>query len=232
MTFAINEPATDTHNTAIISVSIIPSVTLGPTSIIVADAGAIERSQFAGRQVADVVSIEPIAVNPASISKGIIVFVVPGRWLSEHGANPGDVVFMKMADERWVEIPTVFNHQDGDLYYYTATTPQFSYFVITTRLAVTDAGTKPTTVPALPETIQILSPEQASGAAPTVSPATPATASPTIIRTTLTPAAAMTPTGTAGLPAYAVIAGVAAVLAGGFFIRRWWHRRQNPGLFR
>jgi PGF-pre-PGF domain-containing protein len=231
MTFAVNQPVTANAPGAIISVGVIPATNLGPTVITVADATTIDTSLIAGRQTAHIASIELVGVNPSAISQGTITFAVTGNWLSQHDVAPYDIVLMRNHDGQWSELATTFDHQSGDTYYFVATTPGFSYFGITTRVNAETINAS--IVTATPVATGI--PDTVPPPAPTTLPTSLSAPRPAMIQTTAIPASGAGPAGSSGSPVITVIAGIGGIVivaAGGFFVRRWWIRRQNPVLFR
>ena len=229
MNFAINEPVTSGDPVGIVSVDVVPNTALGPTDLTVADADTADDSAFAGRQVADIESIDLVGVNPSSVSSGTITFAVSGSWMREHGVTTGDIVLMRNHDGTWAELPTMFDHVTGDTYYFTATTPGFSSFAVATRLNATVAGNTTATIPV---TTGITS----SPTSPLTAPVTAATTQTTTVpQTTAVPASTDIPAGSSGIPvlwAVTGICGIVIAVTGGFLVRRWWIRRQNPALFR
>ena len=196
-----------------------------------ADANSIDTSPLTGREIAYIASIEPVGVNPSAIGQSTITFAVSGDWLSQQGITPENIVLMRDYDGQWSELITAFDHQDGDTYYFTATTPGFSYFAITTTLNAKTGNTTLSgtgTVPVFP----IVS----SGVKVSSVVTTPEFAAvPVTPRTTTVPASGTSPVHSSGIPVFTVIAGIVGisiVLFAGFLIRRWWIRRQNPALFR
>ena len=227
MTFAINQPVTENAPGAFTSVSVVPSVALGSTQVTVADANTIDMSPLAGRQTAYIASIEPVGVNPSAISQGTITFAVAGIWLSQHGVNPQDVVLMRDHDGQWSELTTTSDHQAGTTYYFTATTPGFSYFAITTRVNAAAENTT-TAENGSASTGVITSP-------PTITDSAQFGATPAATQTTVVPGSGVSPDRSSSIPVPVVIAcigGIAVVAVGGFLVRHWWIRRQNPALFR
>jgi PGF-pre-PGF domain-containing protein len=232
MTFTLNQAVTANAPGAFTSVSVVPSVTLGSTQMTVADATTIDTSQLADRQTAYIASIEPVGVNPSSISQSTITFAVAGSWLSQHGVNPQDIVLMRDHNGQWSELTTSFDHQAGNTYYFTATTPGFSYFAITTRVNAMTGNT--TTVTATP-TVTVIT-NAVTPLAPTTVPTYSRSATtPVTTQTTAVPASDAGPAGSTGIPVLAVITGIVGIVivtVGGVLVRRWWIRRQNPALFR
>jgi PGF-pre-PGF domain-containing protein len=144
MTFVIDESLTAgsvNYTYAIIAVEIVPSQTLGATELIVTDVTTTDTSQFSGRSTAGIVRIELLGVNPSLISKGSITFTVAGSWLMQHGLTSDDIVVMRNSGGKWSEIPTTFVNQNKDMYSFTATTPGFSNFAITSRVNATTENT-------------------------------------------------------------------------------------------
>ncbi|MFA5332162.1 MAG: C1 family peptidase, partial [Methanoregula sp.] len=87
MSFAINEPVTSGDPVGIVSVDVVPNTALGSTDLTVADTDTSGDSAFAGREVADIESINLVAVNPSSVSSGTITFAVSGSWMQNHGVE-------------------------------------------------------------------------------------------------------------------------------------------------
>ncbi|MDD4483513.1 MAG: PGF-pre-PGF domain-containing protein, partial [Methanoregula sp.] len=229
MNFAINEPVTSTNPAGIVSVGVIPSTAFGPTDLTVADSVTADNPAFAGRQVASIESIDLVGVNPSSVQSGTITFAVLGSWMREHGVKTGDIVMMRNHDGTWAELPTTSGQVIGDIHYFTATTPGFSSFAVATRLNTTATGNATANVTAATTGFT------SSQTSPvTTSVTTVTTRATTIPETTAVPAPAEVPVGSSGIPilwAVAGVGGIAVAACGGFLIRRWWIRRQNPALF-
>ena len=58
-------------------------------------------------------------------------------WLTERTLTPDAVVMLRYHENQWQELPTRFDHAEGALNYYVATTPGFSYFAIASRANTT-----------------------------------------------------------------------------------------------
>lgn len=233
MDFAINEPVTSTDPVGIVSVGVVPSTALGPTDLTVADADTADDSAFAGRQVADIESINLVGVNPSSVRGGTITFAVSGSWMRDHGVNAGDIVLMRNHDGTWAELPTTFDHVTGDTCYFTATTPGFSSFAVATRLNTTAGGNATANVTAA--TTGITSSPTSPVTAPVTAAMIVTTRATTVPQTTAVPAPADIPAGSSGNSALWIAAGICGIViaaTGGFLVRRWWIHRQNPALFR
>ncbi|MEN6611266.1 MAG: PGF-pre-PGF domain-containing protein [Methanoregulaceae archaeon] len=211
MMFPINEPVTSNAPAAIISVSIVPSDTLGATDIIVADAGAVSLDSLSGRTIAGIYGIELAGVNPSSVSQGTIAFAVSGSWLTAHGLKTSDILIMRNHNGAWTGLPTTFDHQTGDTYYFTAITPGFSYFAITTRVNTTVSATTADDAPA-PTVVST----RTAGIPVTVT-ASPLSVhsvtatKPVTSQTTAVPANGTHSSGSPGIPFLAVVAGIAGI---------------------
>jgi len=240
MIFDVNEPlsagSTD-YPYAIISVSLVPLETLSSTKLLVTDAGSAA-SKPDRRSVVGIVEIEPVAVNPSAISSGTISFAVSGTWLSDHGLAPADIVLMRSLNGVWSELPTTYQYESGGAYYFTATTPGFSYFAVAARSSKAAANTPVTvTKPTSPVATVSEMPSVGVTATTTLVKTTPASASrtPVTTSTTAVPLAGTNTGGSSGIPVLTILAGIGgiAVLAIGAVLgHRWWIHRQNPALFK
>ena len=236
MTFAVNEPlsaGSTAYPYAIIAVSIVPTETLGSTELVVADAGSTSHVPD-GHTVAGIAVISPVAVNPSAIGSGTITFAVSADWLSEHGLAPANIVLMRFHDGSWAELPTTYQYQSGDAYYFTATTPGFSYFAVADRIstASTDITVAKTAVTPVLATSSTQAADVTAATPASVKAASAGTSAPV---TTATTAAPVSTGGSFGIPVLTIIAGIggiAVVAVGAVLGRRWWIRRQNPTLFR
>ena len=152
-----------------------------------------------------------IELTPArfeEITGANITFTVPAAWLAEQGFTPGGIVLYRYNGTAWEALPTWVVDDAGTTVTFGAASPGFSLFAIS-GIEQTTAVTTPTVA----ET------------------ATQTTVQPTATETTVVPVGDAAPD--FPLRTVALIAGGVLVLAGaGYFIRRWWIRRQNPALFR
>ena len=138
-----------------------------------------------------------------------ITFSVPAAWLDEHGFTPEEIVLYHYNGTAWEALPTWVVDAAGTTVTLRAATPGFSLFAISGIEQVEEAVTTPT-------------------AAATTSRAV---AEPTAEQTAAAPAGEPAPEFPLGT--IALVGGVILVLAaGGYLVRRWWIRRQNPALFR
>jgi PGF-pre-PGF domain-containing protein len=166
-----------------------------------------------------------ISLVPArytSITNAVINFTVPQSWLDENHIAPGRIILYHQTANGWIALPTtVLNAKDGTVCF-SALSTGFSLFAIT--------GT-----PGNPATPVIPVKTQAFVSSP-VQEKVPVQAAVTqsLVTTQTTAPPATTPEPSAPSTIIYVILGIAAVsvlAAGGFLVRRWWIRRQNPALF-
>ncbi len=64
------------------------------------------------------------------ISGATVSFKVEISWLEDLDLGKQDVALYRYVDDAWVNLDTGFVGENGDYYYYQATTPGFSYFAI------------------------------------------------------------------------------------------------------
>lgn len=159
-----------------------------------------------------------LGLEPArygTITNAVINFTVPQSWLDANRIVPGSVVLYHMTPDCWQPLSTTFLSMKDGTAYFSAQSTGFSQFAIAGTPAIL-APTAIVTTPAAADT-----PVQES-------PTAIATARQTRVLTqTATPPAASSPLVTAVL----VIAAIGVLGTGGFLVRRWWIRRQNPALF-
>jgi DNA-binding beta-propeller fold protein YncE len=156
----------------------------------------------------------------SGITKAVISFTVPQAWLDENHIAPGSIVLYHQAANGWEALPTtVLSTKDGTVYF-SAESASFSLFAI----AGTPAPTTPATVATTQGTINNVVQPPAPSAAIVKAPVT--------TQTTAPPAIAPQPAAPSPLLNIVLIIAAIGVLAGGgFMVRRWWVRRQNPALF-
>jgi PGF-pre-PGF domain-containing protein len=180
--------------------------------------------------------IESPHLQSSQIGSALIEFSVKEKTLTSIGLKPEDVVLMHWDGSRWTELPTVFDYSSNSRAFFSAITPGFSYFVITSKapsLAIPKGTTLPLTVlPSLSTIPDVIATSPVSRytipvTIPAVSQERPRDLA------NLSPASPSTDT-TPGVPALAVgviLIGCCAI-GGGWYARRWWIRRQNPALFK
>ncbi|KLK88177.1 hypothetical protein SZ63_03765 [Methanoculleus sediminis] len=160
--------------------------------------------------------IDLVPARFETITGANITFTVPAAWLEEHGFTPEEIVLYHYNGTAWEALPTTIESVTGTTVTFTATTPGFSLFAISGVERGEEVVTTPTAAQTTPT------------AATTTSRAA---AEPTVTQTAAAPAGEPAPEFPLGT--VALVAGVILVLAGGgYLIRRWWIRRQNPALFR
>ena len=227
-TFSFNQNPSATAPVAVSQVQITPSQSLGNVEMIALPANI--GNPLPGQTVAGYVEIDVVGINPDAIDHGTITFSVNGQWLSDHDVNPANIVLMRDHNSQWTTLPTTFDHQTGNTYYFDATTPGFSYYAIvaqtpgTTTNATMSSSESSVVQTATPvfTTIPVSQPH-AQNPVMTKPVTTPTTIAPTVISPIL------------GSPLTLAIAGVGGIviLIGLIYlVRRWWIRRQNPALFR
>ncbi len=192
--------------------SVVSTVTvtgIGLETLIVT--GRVQSSPGAGIPPAPGTPYQYIELTPArfeEITGANITFSIPAAWLAEQGFAPGGIVMHRYNGTAWEALPTWVVDDAGSTVTFRATSPGFSLFAIS-GTGDEDAVTTPTAVETTP----------------------PATTQPTGTETTAAPAGGAAPEfplGTAAL----VAGGVLVLAAGGYLVRRWWIRRQNPALFK
>jgi len=165
-----------------------------------------------------------ISLVPArytSITKAVINFTVPQAWLDENNIAPGSIVLYHQTANVWEALPTtVLFTKDGTVYF-SAPTTAFSLFAI--------AGTPTAATPEVTATV----PQGIMSAVVVQTPAPSAVAkAPVTTQTTAPPATAPQPAASPPLLSLVlVIAAIGILAGGGFMVRRWQIRRQNPAPF-
>jgi len=168
--------------------------------------------------------INLIPARYTSITNAVVNFTVPQSWLDENHIDPESIVLYHWTANSWEALPTRMLYTKDGTVYFSARSDAFSLFAIAgTPMAATPLPTMPT-----PVVISSPVPEQAPV------PAAVAKA-PVTTQTTAQPREA--PETPAGSPPFPVLpaligTGCVALVAGGWYVRRWWIRRQNPALFR
>jgi hypothetical protein len=165
-----------------------------------------------------------ISLVPArytSITKAVINFTVPQSWLDEKHIDPKSIVLYHQTTNGWVALPTTVLYTKDGTVYFSAVSPGLSLFAIagtpSAATQVTTVNTPAVTSSPVQENTLLLS---------------ATTEVPVTTQTTAAPAAAAPPSAPSPLTdIFLVIAAVGVLGAGGFLVRRWYTRRQNPALF-
>ena len=179
-------------------------------------------------------AIEIAWINPSAIHDATVGFSVTKAWLDENHVDPSNVVLMRQHDFNWAGLPTTFDRQDGDRYYYTATTPGFSFFAVTDKTTA-DAAT--VTAAEQPVVSEENEPDTVPQDADAVTPVPIKAKAPVQQAVAVTGPKAAAPAGTGPVPGFSLLwIAVAALISmlgvAGFFVgRRMWWKHQNPALF-
>jgi len=225
VTFSFAPPATG-NTVSVQSVTVYPSINIGESELMVQQVTPGPALQISGREVAGYQRIDLNWVNPeSSVDHADILFTVSSAWLAGHGLAPGAVVMLRNHDNGWQELPTRLDHTAGDLNYYIATTPGFSYFAIAGGLNATGkiANSTITSGMVSPAVITIPVPATTVMTAGLIHPAA------------TSPLPAPAPLPEEGFPLMTLAIAIAVIIliaVAILLIRRWWIRRQNPALFR
>ncbi len=169
--------------------------------------------------------IELAPARAGSITGATISFEVPVSWLEEHHLTTGDVSMNRYQDGAWTTLPTTYLGTANGIARYSAQSPGFSLFAIAPKKGGATTGPAPG---ACPVTQQLTCPAcpacTGSGATVLSSGAVPATQAPA--------AGSVLPEPGFPFATIALIgAGCIALIGGGWYVRRWYIRRQNPALF-
>jgi PGF-pre-PGF domain-containing protein len=238
MTFVYNPRSDDGVTFQVLQVQAVTARQVGEVSLLVEPVTLGDTNRINGNPaIAGYRQIEPMGVNPDAFSSGVISFRVISRWLAANQITPDQLTLFRNHDGTWIPLPTTYLREEGNYYYFSATTPGFSYFAVA---AMTPAGVTalPTAPPLSAETTTPTGSAPARSITgvqtrvPTMAVTThPAISHPVTFPTTITPV----PAGSSGFPVGSVIAGAVVIVlmaTGIVVVRRWWIRRQNPALFR
>jgi PGF-pre-PGF domain-containing protein len=227
-TFSFNQNPSVTSPVAVSQVQITPSQTVSNVEMIALPANI--GNPLAGQTVAGYIEITPIGINPDIIGPGSITFSVNGQWLSDHGVNPANIVLMRDHEGQWTTLPTTFDHQTGNTYYFDATTPGFSYYAIVAQTPGTI--TNATASSSVSSVVQTITPVFTTIPVSKLHVQNPVMTKPVPTTTTIAPAVISPIFGSPLTLAIAGVVGIVILIGVGFLVRRWWIRRQNPILFK
>ena len=144
LTYSFGVPST-IYPVSLQEISLVPVATVPPSQCVVLQQSPPPEYALTGRPAA-YYSVDISPINPDVITDGTIHFSVLGSWLSEQQINPANVVLLRDHDLVWTELPTSFDHVDGDNYYYYSDTPGFSYFAVSAGHPTPAKVTSQTTV--------------------------------------------------------------------------------------
>jgi PGF-pre-PGF domain-containing protein len=211
-------------------VEVIPNREIGSLELIAQPVPPGQLMKVPGLIVAGYEQISPVGLNPNAIDHGTITFGLAGTWLTSHQVTPADIILLRYHNNEWRTLPTRFDHQAGDTFYFVSDTPGFSYFAVAAKPVGSTTGN--------------ISVALNSGEVPVLPPATtidprvtlpiPEQKIPVTTRTSAV-ASSPLPSGNPGIPTQLIVfgflgcIGIIAILV---VARRWWIRRQNPALFR
>ncbi|MCK9580036.1 MAG: IPT/TIG domain-containing protein [Methanoregula sp.] len=168
--------------------------------------------------------IELVPAQYSTLDKAVITFTVPVSWLEENHLAQSDIVLYHYTGNAWEALPTTAGSTANGIVTFTATSPGFSLYAITGQ---PQAGSIPTITPH-EKTFGDLAQQTPTPAVITV--VTPLPDQPRT--TTPVPPVPVQPETGSPLATITLIGAGCVVLAGaGWYIRRWWIRRQNPALF-
>jgi PGF-pre-PGF domain-containing protein len=229
VTLMFDQVTSSTNPVGVYELQIVPNQNIGAFQMIAQPVSLGDALQVPDRTVAGYLQIQTVGINPNVIDHATISFELSESWLTEHGIDPAAVALMRFVDNQWVELPTQFDHQTGNTYYFTSTTPGFSYFAITVRPAGAPVVTvEPVTT--ISETVTHVQSFGELGATETAD--LPSSGMP--VTTQATPVSSPSDTPAPGVPSYLpilVITILAVVIVGAYYTWRWWQKRENPLLF-
>jgi hypothetical protein len=82
-----------------------------------------------------------------NIENPVVCFKVDKSWLQDKNIDQASITLSRYSDKKWSQLPTKLLKEDGKYLYFTAETPEFSFFAITGK-----AGEKETVTEIKPET--------------------------------------------------------------------------------
>jgi PGF-pre-PGF domain-containing protein len=165
--------------------------------------------------------INLVPARYTSITQTVINFTVPQSWLDENRIAPGGILLYHRTVNGWEALPTrVLYTKDGTVSF-SAQSAGFSLFAI--------AG-MPT---AAPPVVSNVPRGMMNSGVPEQPPGPAADAKVPITTQTTVPPASKEPAGSTPFPVVFTLIGTGCVglVGGSWYVRRWWVRRQNPGLF-
>jgi hypothetical protein len=164
------------------------------------------------------ISLTPARYN--TITGAVISFSIPQAWLDANHIDPKSIVLYHLTTNGWEALPTMVLYTKDGTVYYSAQTASFSLFAIAGTPATATTATIATTQGVMSAVVQ------------TPAPAAAIVKAPVTTQTTVPPATTAKPSAPSPLlNLVLVIAAIGMLAGGGFIVRRWWVRQQNPALF-
>jgi PGF-pre-PGF domain-containing protein len=173
-----------------------------------------------GSNVYSYMEISP--AHTGTVTGATLTFTVSQSWLDEHHLTPAQIVMYHYTGGQWVALPTTAVKSSNGQVYFSATTSSFSPFAI----GVTEHPAPAVSTTQVPQKT-IGSP--AAGSTMVQTPAHPAAIPQPIA--TAAPAPAARDTGFPLATIALIGAGCILLIGSGWYVRRWYIRRQNPALF-
>jgi PGF-pre-PGF domain-containing protein len=84
--------------------------------------------------------------TPNNIENSVVCFKVEKSWLQDKGINRSSIILNRYNDKKWNSLPTSLLSEDNKYLYFTAQTPGFSPFAITSNTIASGTGIQPTNV--------------------------------------------------------------------------------------
>ncbi|ABN57144.1 MULTISPECIES: Ig-like domain-containing protein [Methanoculleus] len=116
--------------TSIGSIAITASDNIPKLLLTVKETGCPNPASPPGGSTYEYVEISLSWANPNQIGGATLTFIVPAKWLEEHGMLPEDVRLMRYVDGGWQILETEVIGEENGNYHFQATTPGFSTFAI------------------------------------------------------------------------------------------------------
>ncbi|MGB9133499.1 MAG: PGF-pre-PGF domain-containing protein [Methanosarcina sp.] len=77
-----------------------------------------------------------------NIENAVIGFKVEKSWMQDKGIDRSSIVLNRYSDSKWSQLSTSLSGEDDGYMYFTAETPGFSPFAVTSKTAVKESGTE------------------------------------------------------------------------------------------
>ncbi len=139
-----------------VEVSVVNAVT--NAEITVASLKSKPTTEAAGVKVYQYLDLAPKNLGTSDVSKVMITFTVPRKWLADNGVSESDVVLARYSAGSWTELSTTIASSDATSVTYSSESPGFSYYAVTVKAAV--AAPKPEEKPVVEEPVKPLEPKK------------------------------------------------------------------------